>query len=283
MRLRLRYAKLGKVRFTGHRDTARIWERALRTGGIPVVLSAGFTPRPRLSFGLALPTGAESVAEYLDADVDAQRFAADDLDGGALADRLSAALPDGFTVLAAAVVEPGGSLQETVTSVTWELTAPADTDVSAVAARLLDAAALPLARVRKGHDRLDDVRPDIVALRSGADRRGDQLLRPPGFGCGAAETQAATGVTGDRSARVHCANRSTLVADVATTGRGLRPAELAALAFPDAEALGIRARRTHQWIDHDGRRREVMTLDDAVRLASLGADQVVVPAGSAGA
>lgn len=244
MRLRLRYAKLGKVRFTGHRDTARIWERALRTGGIPVVLSAGFTPRPRLSFGLALPTGAESVAEYLDADVDAQRFAADDLDGGALADRLSAALPDGFTVLAAAVVEPGGSLQETVTSVTWELTAPADTDVSAVAARLLDAAALPLARVRKGHDRLDDVRPDIVALS---------------------------------------ARSSTLVADVATTGRGLRPAELAALAFPDAEALGIRARRTHQWIDHDGRRREVMTLDDDVRLASLGADQVVVPAGSAGA
>ena len=69
MKLRLRYAKRGKVRFTSHRDTARIWERAMRRAGVPVATSAGFTPRPRLSFGLALPTGAESVAEYLDAEV----------------------------------------------------------------------------------------------------------------------------------------------------------------------------------------------------------------------
>ena len=76
VKLRLRYAKLGKVRFTSHRDTARIWERAMRRAGVPVATSAGFTPRPRLSFGLALPTGAESVAEYLDAEV------LDDVDDG---------------------------------------------------------------------------------------------------------------------------------------------------------------------------------------------------------
>ena len=36
MRLRVRYAKLGKVRFTSHRDTARIWERAMRKARLPV-------------------------------------------------------------------------------------------------------------------------------------------------------------------------------------------------------------------------------------------------------
>ena len=66
MKLRIRHTKLGKIRFTSHRDTARHWERAVRKAQIPLAYSAGFTPRPRMSFGLALPTGAESLAEYLD-------------------------------------------------------------------------------------------------------------------------------------------------------------------------------------------------------------------------
>ncbi len=41
MRLRLRYAKVGKVRFSSHRDTARVWERALRRANLPVALSGG--------------------------------------------------------------------------------------------------------------------------------------------------------------------------------------------------------------------------------------------------
>ena len=132
MKLRLRYAKQGKVRFTSHRDTARIWERAMRRADVAVATSAGFTPRPRLSFGLALPTGAESIAEYLDVDVLDDAVSDDELDS--LPGRLDPVLPTGFTVLRAAGLEPGaGSLQETVTSVTWELGTPAGADVEAVA------------------------------------------------------------------------------------------------------------------------------------------------------
>src|SRR5690606_40985756 len=68
-RVRIRFSKLGKVRFTSHRDTARIWERALRRADLPVAYTEGFAPRPRVSFGLALPTGAESLGEYLDVDL----------------------------------------------------------------------------------------------------------------------------------------------------------------------------------------------------------------------
>lgn len=66
MKLRVRATKIGKVRFTSHRDAARMWERALRRAGLPVAFTEGFTPRPKISFGLALPTGAESIAEYVD-------------------------------------------------------------------------------------------------------------------------------------------------------------------------------------------------------------------------
>ena len=66
MIVRMRFTKLGKIRWTSHRDVARMWERALRRAGLPVAYTQGFSPRPQLSFGLALPTGCESVAEYLD-------------------------------------------------------------------------------------------------------------------------------------------------------------------------------------------------------------------------
>jgi radical SAM-linked protein len=232
MKLRIRYAKRGKVRFTSHRDTARIWERAMRRARVPVATSAGFTPRPRLSFGLALPTGAESIAEYLDAEVVAGAMRDDDL--AALPACLDPVLPVGFEVLVVAEQEPGaGSLQETVTSVTWELGGLTGCDVAAGVERVLGASELPLERERKGERRIDDVRP---AIRS-----------------------------------VVVADESTMVAEVATVGRGLRPGELATVAFPDADLTGLRALRTQQWIEHDGDRREVLALPVDVRAPLVGA------------
>ena len=235
MRIRFRSSKIGKVRFTSHRDAARIWERALRRAALPVAASEGFTPRPKISFGLALPTGAESIAEYVDVEL---RSDAADVDVQQLPERLSDALPDGFDVLVAAVLESGTtSLQEAVNTCTWELWAPGltahDHDH---ALRLLDADELVLERERKGKSSADDVRPMILDLR------------PDDIG-------------------------GRLVAELVTVGRALRPAELARLAFPHFDPLDVRALRTHQWIDHDGVRREVLPLP-----AHVDARPVEVPA-----
>jgi radical SAM-linked protein len=235
MILRVRYAKLGKVRFTSHRDTARIWERAMRKAQIPVITSGGFTPRPRLSFGLALPTGAESIAEYLDVEL----IDGAPLDVGALPERLTNALPGGFTALQVAGREGGRSLQDEVTSVTWQLEVPAGYDVGATIVRLLNADQLPLERERKRVRHVDDVRPLIMSLAP-------------------------------------CPDGTRLVAQLATVGRGLRPAELATVAFPGAAVAALRVLRTHQWIEHDGNRRpplsdERVVLPDAVLAPLVGA------------
>ena len=69
------------------------------------------------------------------------------------------------------------------------------------------------------------------------------------------------------------ADGATMIAELAPVGRSLRPAELATLAFPDADPVGVRVLRTHQWIEHDGHRREVLALPAAVsaRTAEVGA------------
>ncbi|MGH9006322.1 MAG: TIGR03936 family radical SAM-associated protein, partial [Acidimicrobiales bacterium] len=98
--LRVKFAKVGKIRFTSHRDVARMWERALRRSGIPVARSQGFNPRPIVAFGLALPTGAESLAEYLDVTLGGENPADHLGDLGGLGNALSEFMPEGIDVAA---------------------------------------------------------------------------------------------------------------------------------------------------------------------------------------
>jgi radical SAM-linked protein len=218
VRVRIRFSKLGKVRFTSHRDVARICERALRKAEVRVAYSEGFSPHARLSFGLALPTGHESLAEYLDVEVLDLAGAIDDLPG-----RLSAALPDGMAATAAASLVPGSpSLQEAVVACSWRITltgisGDAARDLTAVA---LDSPSIVATRVRKGRDVVDDLRPGIERL-------------------------AATAPDGDTVV---------VEADLATRTRGIRPAELVAACY--AGATASRVLRTHQWIERDGERCE---------------------------
>ncbi|HTZ09795.1 MAG TPA: TIGR03936 family radical SAM-associated protein, partial [Acidimicrobiales bacterium] len=119
MRVRIQFSKRGRVRWTSHRDVARMWERALRRARLPVAYTAGFSPRPQLSFGLALPTGCESDAEYLDVALTAP------VEVAGLAALVGPLLPEGVDVVAAVEVERAApSLQEAVTSCSWTIEVP---------------------------------------------------------------------------------------------------------------------------------------------------------------
>ena len=171
MKVRTRFSKLGRVRWTSHRDVARMWERALRRGRVPVAYTAGFSPRPQLAFGLALPTGCESVAEYLDIAL------AEPFDPAVAAEHLGPLLPDGVHVLAAGALEGGApSLQEEVSSCIWDIEACGDpADLDAAVARVLAAETLPVQRERKGRAVVDDLRPSVLALSYTVTPRGARL------------------------------------------------------------------------------------------------------------
>lgn len=65
-RIRVQYTKGPSLRFTGHLDLQRLWERLLRRSGLPVRYSQGYHPRARLNLASALPLGFISEAELLD-------------------------------------------------------------------------------------------------------------------------------------------------------------------------------------------------------------------------
>ncbi len=163
MRVRLRYTEHGPIRFLGHRDLARCWERAIRRDGLPIAYSEGFSPRPKLHFGLALSVGHESDAEFIDVDLRAPVA----LEG--LAERLSELLPVGVEVVSAAEVDRGATaLQAAVEVVVWHLRLAADEDLDRVRRSIDDLLAREVVEVRierKGETQTADLRPAVRGLR----------------------------------------------------------------------------------------------------------------------
>ena len=63
VRYRARFAKFGPMALRGHGELIRILPRILRRAGLPIRFTEGFSPRPQLSFGPALPLGVQSASE----------------------------------------------------------------------------------------------------------------------------------------------------------------------------------------------------------------------------
>lgn len=157
-RLRVRYAKRGRLRFTSHRDFSRAFERAVFRARIPMAYSSGFNPHPRISYAGAAPTGSASEAEYLELAL------AEVLDPAEVHAQLDEALPEGLDVLQV-VESSGGSLADLLEASRWRIDVPVAPDAArgAVAA-FLAAGEVLVERMTKKGLREFDARGAVVAL-----------------------------------------------------------------------------------------------------------------------
>src|SRR5271157_296298 len=125
MRLRITFSKSGALRYTGHLDLAKIWERTVRRADLPLVYSQGFHPQPKIQLASALPLGFLGRAEVMDIWLDIQP-------GNSplpLKNLLQQAAPPGLTILDVVEVEARlPALQTQVDSADYEviLLDPAD-------------------------------------------------------------------------------------------------------------------------------------------------------------
>jgi radical SAM-linked protein len=160
-RLRIRYAKRGRLRFTSHRDFSRAFERAVARARVPVAYSSGFNPHPRISYAGAAPTGSASEAEYLELAMAEQK------DPAEIRRVLDEALPAGLDVLDVVVAGPG-SLPDRLEASRWRITVPGvPTSVAADAVRrFLDSSAVQVERMTKKGLRQFDCRAAVVSLQT---------------------------------------------------------------------------------------------------------------------
>ena len=92
-RARITFRKYGDLRYIGHRDLIRVFERMLRRTGVGLALSQGFHPKAKLSFPLALAVGIEGAQELLEVEF------SEPIDVGALAQLLKDECPPGLEVV----------------------------------------------------------------------------------------------------------------------------------------------------------------------------------------
>lgn len=164
-KLRLRYTKRGRLRFTSHRDIARAFERALRRAQVPMAYSAGFSPHPKISWVGAAPTGVASEAEYVEISV------AERVDLARLQAALDESLPAGIDITEVVEAPVGTSLPDRIEASHWSIALPGverDAAVQAVGL-FLAAEAIPVERLMKQGMRTLDARAAVVRMSAAGD------------------------------------------------------------------------------------------------------------------
>jgi len=116
MRIRITFSKQSALRYTGHLDLHKLWERAVRRAELPLAYSQGFHPQPKMNLAAALPLGFSSLCEVLDMRLEREI----PLEG--LLQRLNDTLPSGIQVLNIEQVEERApALQTQVASAEYEV------------------------------------------------------------------------------------------------------------------------------------------------------------------
>ena len=166
-KLRLRYTKRGRLRFTSHRDIARAFERALRRAAVPMAYSAGFSPHPKISWVGAAPTGVASEAEYVEISV------VERVDLQLLRRALDDSLPAGIDVVDVVEAAPGTSLADRIVASRWEIRLPQVPigELERAVEAFLSADAVVVDRLMKDGIRKLDARAAVVAMRASEDPR----------------------------------------------------------------------------------------------------------------
>jgi len=165
MRIRITFIKQSALRYTGHLDLHRLWERAARRAELPLAYSQGFHPQPKMNMAAALPLGFSSRCEVLDMKLE-HDIPLDDLPA-----RLNTTLPSGLQVLEVEQVdERAPALQTQVASAEYEVTLKEAVD-EADLKRKVDSITISESIPRERRGKMYDLRPLIEEL---------QVLEPDG-------------------------------------------------------------------------------------------------------
>ena len=165
------YRRLGGISHLGHLELLQTIQRTLRRAGFSTHFSQGFHPVPKISFGPALASGTESLAEYFIVDLTAPIGNCE-----AARERLNHKLVPGLEVTGIEL-HSGRTPQRLISSYTLTLPRPLTQGDAERIGHFLQRASFPVDKTRKGKSSLIDIRPLIPTMAiSGPDSIDLQLL-----------------------------------------------------------------------------------------------------------
>jgi radical SAM-linked protein len=169
-RIRVQYAKGESLRFIGHLDLQRLWERTLRRSALPLRYTQGYHPRARLNLASALPLGFTSDEELLDFWMDFPCPIEQ------IKSSLKAAVPPGLSIQSIQIVDLGeDALQVQMKASAYEVTFYDRQDPARLRLKvdqLLSEEKIQHTRRKKTYD----LRPLIINLEVNTNASGEPIL-----------------------------------------------------------------------------------------------------------
>lgn len=157
-RLRLRFRKEGDLRWISHRDLLRVFERLFRRADLPLRMSQGFHPKPKLSFPTALALGVEGWNEVMEFELDRQ------LDPDMVREQIRSTAPEGLVVTSVEPTDAEGRKARLV-SMDYQFPVPSERRSEVQQnIRQLQAGTLPL-KIADGRELADAARDDLEMIR----------------------------------------------------------------------------------------------------------------------
>ena len=171
MKVRIKFTKEGPMKFVGHLDTMRYFQKAIRRAELPIAFSGGYSPHMIMSFAAPLGVGVTSTGEYFDMEL------AVSLPTDEICQRLNAQMVEGVRVLSARQVEDGkaSKAMSLVAAADYLVDfrqgkAPADGWQTKIAAFLNQPEILVTKETKKGEKQVD-IRPYIYKMELQEDDR----------------------------------------------------------------------------------------------------------------
>ena len=93
MKIRIKFSKYGNMKFIGHLDVMRYFQKAIRRADLNIRYSGGFSPHQIMSFAAPLGVGITSRSEYVDIELLDEEVPA------GMKERLNAQMAEGFEVV----------------------------------------------------------------------------------------------------------------------------------------------------------------------------------------
>lgn len=162
-RVRIRFRKQGDLRFIGHRDLVRTFERLFRRAGLSLAMTEGFHPKAKMSYPSALAVGTEGNDEVMELEL-TPTVTEGPLDTDALTELLNRHAPLGLTVVQTEQ-RPEGCPKACVRYVEYELPVPGErlTSVQNAIDQLLSRSSVLIQR--PGRNEPIDVRSGLETLQ----------------------------------------------------------------------------------------------------------------------
>ncbi len=156
--IRIKYQKGEQVNFVSHLETMRVFIRALRRTHLKCHYSMGFNPQMHLVFGLPLPVGVSSLAEYADLYFD------EDYDIREVISLLQKEIPPGFDVLEGEYLFSKKNIMSDICEAIYEITIESTLTCQQIIEQVHELTIIEIEKTRKKKTKIIDIKPMIIQL-----------------------------------------------------------------------------------------------------------------------